>query len=220
MADKLDSIAAAREALDDYGATDRPAPRRAGRGSPERPDRRRGGDRLSMDELTSMAKRGARRRYRRPRPARDRAGPCSPLIPISGACSPMSPASPRRRSRSACATAEPCGAPDSSHRPTSSTATSCSRKMRSSSSLFGGVTISVWDDAARFDIRRDRPVQLTFGSGVHFCMGAFPARARAAGAAPLARLPTWPSTARSTWKPPTVAIWGPSRLPMTFTPTT
>jgi cytochrome P450 len=81
---------------------------------------------------------------------------------------------------------------------------------------------SIWDDAARFDIRRERPVpQLTFGSGVHFCLGAFLARAELQEALPLLarRLPDLAIDGEVTWKPPTVAIWGPTRLPVTFTPT-
>jgi cytochrome P450 len=90
-------------------------------------------------------------------------------------------------------------------------------------SLFGGNhDPSIWDDAARFDIRRERPApQLTFGSGVHFCMGAFLARAELQEALPLLarRLPDLAIDGEVTWKPPTVAIWGPTRLPVTFTPT-
>ena len=90
-------------------------------------------------------------------------------------------------------------------------------------SLFGGNhDPNIWDDASRFDIRRDRPVpQLTFGSGVHFCMGAFLARAELQEALPLLarRLPDLAIDGEVTWKPPTVAIWGPSHLPVTFTRT-
>jgi cytochrome P450 len=90
-------------------------------------------------------------------------------------------------------------------------------------SLFGGNhDPNIWDDATRFDIRRDRPApQLTFGSGVHFCLGAFLARAELQEALPVLarRLPELAIDGEVTWKPPTVAIWGPSRLPVTFTPT-
>jgi cytochrome P450 len=90
-------------------------------------------------------------------------------------------------------------------------------------SLFGGNhDPSIWNDATRFDICRDRPApQLTFGSGIHFCMGAFLARAELQEALPLLarRLPDLALDGDVTWKPPTVAIWGPSRLPVTFTPT-
>ncbi|MDG2261244.1 MAG: cytochrome P450, partial [Actinomycetota bacterium] len=73
-----------------------------------------------------------------------------------------------------------------------------------------------------FDMKRESPVpQLTFGSGVHFCLGAFLARAELQEALPLlaTRLPDLSLAEPATWKPPTAAIFGPERLQLNFTPT-
>ncbi|MEL6891441.1 MAG: cytochrome P450 [Actinomycetota bacterium] len=74
-----------------------------------------------------------------------------------------------------------------------------------------------------FDIRRE-PVrghmQMTFGSGIHYCLGASLARAELQEAlAVLAqRLPDLRVDGDVVWKPPTTAIFGADRLPITFTP--
>lgn len=90
-------------------------------------------------------------------------------------------------------------------------------------SLLGGNhDPAVWADASTFDITRDRPAaQLTFGSGIHFCLGAFLARAELQEALVVLsrRLPDLAVDGEVTWKPTSVAIWGPSRVPVTFTPT-
>ncbi len=73
-----------------------------------------------------------------------------------------------------------------------------------------------------FEMTRTAPApQLTFGSGIHFCLGAFLARAELQEALPLLarRLPNLALASEPTWKPPTAAIWGPDRLDLTFTPT-
>lgn len=73
----------------------------------------------------------------------------------------------------------------------------------------------------RFDICAERQaVQLTFGSGVHHCMGAALARAELQEALPLLarRMPGLSLDGAIVWKPPTVGIWGPSRLPIRFEP--
>jgi cytochrome P450 len=79
---------------------------------------------------------------------------------------------------------------------------------------------TVWSDPDRFDITREpsgQP-QLTFGSGIHYCLGASLARAELQEALPILarRLPDLAVDGEITWKPDTVGIWGPERLPVTF----
>ena len=61
---------------------------------------------------------------------------------------------------------------------------------------------------------------MTFGSGIHFCMGAALARAELQEALPLLarRMPGARPQRRVEWKPSTFGIWGPARLPLRFTP--
>jgi cytochrome P450 len=80
-------------------------------------------------------------------------------------------------------------------------------------------------DPLRFDITRE-PVkgrgQMTFGSGIHYCLGASLARAELQEALPLLaqRMPDLRVDGAIEWKPSTTAIFGPAHLPVTFTPTT
>lgn len=78
-------------------------------------------------------------------------------------------------------------------------------------------------DPDRFDITREpagQP-QLTFGSGIHYCLGASLARAELQEALPILarRMPNLRLDGSVTWKPVSVGIWGPEQLPVTFTPT-
>ena len=81
---------------------------------------------------------------------------------------------------------------------------------------------TVWDDPHRFDISRapGRAGHMTFGSGIHFCLGASLARAELQEALPLLarRLPDLELDGPIEWKPPNIGIWGPSRLRLRFTP--
>jgi cytochrome P450 len=81
---------------------------------------------------------------------------------------------------------------------------------------------SVFPDPQRFDITRESSgqPQMTFGSGIHFCLGANLARAELQEALPLLarRMPDLGTYAPVEFKPATVGIWGPSKLPLTFTP--
>lgn len=82
---------------------------------------------------------------------------------------------------------------------------------------------SVFADPGRFDITREpagQP-QLTFGSGIHYCLGAALARAEQQEALPLLaqRLPDLALDGAVEWKPNRVGIFGPERLPVRFTPT-
>jgi cytochrome P450 len=73
-----------------------------------------------------------------------------------------------------------------------------------------------------FDITVERDaVQMTFGSGIHFCLGAALARAELQEALPiLARcMPEMARDGAVEWKPSTFGIWGPARLPLRFGPT-
>jgi cytochrome P450 len=76
-----------------------------------------------------------------------------------------------------------------------------------------------FDDPDVFDITRERKaVQMTFGSGIHFCMGAALARAELQEALPLLarRMPELARGGEVAWKPSTFGIWGPARLPLRF----
>ncbi|MGA2836401.1 MAG: cytochrome P450 [Acidimicrobiales bacterium] len=72
-----------------------------------------------------------------------------------------------------------------------------------------------------FDITRERQTQqMTFGSGIHHCMGAALARAELQEALTLLalRMPGLATDGPVEWKPTTFGIWGPASLPLRFTP--
>ncbi len=78
-----------------------------------------------------------------------------------------------------------------------------------------------FDDPNVFDITRERgTVQMTFGAGIHFCMGAALARAELQEALPLLarRMPGLERSGKIEWKPSSFGIWGPARLPLRFEP--
>ena len=60
--------------------------------------------------------------------------------------------------------------------------------------------------------------QLTFGSGIHYCLGAALARAELQEALPLLaqRMPKLTIDGHVTWKPEGVGIFGPAHMPITF----
>ncbi|GAC1312986.1 MAG: cytochrome P450 [Acidimicrobiales bacterium] len=80
----------------------------------------------------------------------------------------------------------------------------------------------IWEGGDALDITREpsSAPQLTFGSGIHYCLGAALARAELQEALPLLarRMPGLTLDGAIEWKPPTVGIWGPARLPLRFTP--
>jgi cytochrome P450 len=81
---------------------------------------------------------------------------------------------------------------------------------------------SVFERPEEFDITREpsgQP-QLTFGSGIHYCLGAALARGELQEALPLLarRMPDLAIAGPVTWKPNAAGIFGPSHLPVTFTP--
>ena len=80
---------------------------------------------------------------------------------------------------------------------------------------------AAWPEPTTFDITREptgQP-QLTFGSGIHYCLGASLARAELQEALPILaeRMPNLAVDGEITWKPSGFGIWGPERLPLTFT---
>ncbi len=76
-------------------------------------------------------------------------------------------------------------------------------------------------DPTRFDItRRAESPHMTFGSGIHFCLGAALARAELQEAFTVLaeRMPDVRLDGPVGWKPVNVGIWGPEVLPLAFTP--
>ena len=77
----------------------------------------------------------------------------------------------------------------------------------------------VFTDPTTLDITRESAApHLTFGSGIHFCLGAWLARAELQEALPILarRLPDLALDGPVEWKPNTVGIWGPASLPLRF----
>ena len=79
---------------------------------------------------------------------------------------------------------------------------------------------AVFNEPNTFDITREpagQP-QMTFGAGIHYCLGAALARAEQQEALPLLaqRLPNLRINGDVVWKPSTVAIFGPEHLPIAF----
>jgi len=77
----------------------------------------------------------------------------------------------------------------------------------------------VWERPDDFDITQERgQAQMTFGSGIHFCLGAALARAELQEALPLLaqRMPGLARNGPVEWKPANFGIWGPANLPLRF----
>jgi cytochrome P450 len=78
----------------------------------------------------------------------------------------------------------------------------------------------VFADPERFDVTRETTApHMTFGSGIHHCLGAHLARAELQEALTLIarRLPDLALAGPVEWKPETFGIWGPARLPVRWT---
>ncbi len=78
----------------------------------------------------------------------------------------------------------------------------------------------VFPDPETFDITKPAAgqPQLTFGSGMHYCLGASLARAELQEALPLLaqRMPNLRIDGQITWKPDGVGIFGPAHMPVAF----
>jgi cytochrome P450 len=79
---------------------------------------------------------------------------------------------------------------------------------------------AVFTEPEAFDItvQKSEQPQLTFGSGIHYCLGQALARAELQEALPLLaqRMPNLRLDGDTTWKPDGVGIFGPARMPITF----
>jgi len=78
----------------------------------------------------------------------------------------------------------------------------------------------VFADPDELDFHSSRPVeQMTFGSGIHRCLGAALARAELQTSLEvlLERFATVELDGPVTWKPASFGIWGPATLPLAFT---
>ena len=76
-----------------------------------------------------------------------------------------------------------------------------------------------FEEPLAFDITREGGTpHLTFGSGIHYCLGAFLARAELQEAFSVIadRLPNLRLDGTVIWKPLQNGIWGPERLPIAF----
>ncbi len=81
---------------------------------------------------------------------------------------------------------------------------------------------AVFTEPNVFDIRREpsgQP-QMTFGAGIHYCLGAALARAEQQEALPILaqRMPNLALDGPVEWKPAGTAIYGPQKLSITFDP--
>lgn len=80
---------------------------------------------------------------------------------------------------------------------------------------------AVFSEPEQFDISSAAPSQpqMTFGSGIHYCLGAALARAELQEALPLLarRMPKLAVDGQIMWKPEGVGIFGPAHMPITFT---
>lgn len=78
---------------------------------------------------------------------------------------------------------------------------------------------TVFDRPDVLDITRPRTAHLTFGGGIHYCLGAVLARVELTEALPrlAARIHRPRAAAPGTWLPPTEAVYGPLSLPIRYT---
>jgi cytochrome P450 len=79
---------------------------------------------------------------------------------------------------------------------------------------------AVFARAGTLDISRERTTQLTFGGGIHFCLGAALARVELQEALPrlAAGLGDLEAAGEAEWLSPTEAVYGPVRLPVSYRP--
>ena len=77
----------------------------------------------------------------------------------------------------------------------------------------------IFDTPETFDITRPGVGHhMSFGTGIHYCLGAALARAELQEALPILaqRMPNLRRNGEILWKPMTAGIWGPERLPIRF----
>jgi cytochrome P450 len=79
---------------------------------------------------------------------------------------------------------------------------------------------SVFEAADTLDISRKRMPHLTYGGGIHYCLGAALARVELQEALPLlaSRLLEPTPAGPGEWLPPTEVVYGPVRLPIRYQP--
>ena len=79
----------------------------------------------------------------------------------------------------------------------------------------------IFEDPHRFDVTRNGAAPMTFGHGVHYCLGAMLARLELREALQIltARLHDPASAGPATWRPP-AGVTGPTTLPLSFRPET
>ncbi len=77
---------------------------------------------------------------------------------------------------------------------------------------------SIFRDPDKLDITVRRPPHLTYGGGIHYCLGAALARVQLQEALPrlAARLRDPHPTGPGEWLPPTEAVYGPIKLPIGY----
>jgi cytochrome P450 len=78
----------------------------------------------------------------------------------------------------------------------------------------------VYAAGSEFSLEQSLP-HMTFGAGIHFCMGSALARAELAEALPLLAqaMPNIRANGEATWKSSMAGIFGPTHLPLAFDPT-